>query len=212
LNNTKILFATSLLAMFFSGCNTYADSGKATKSSMAGYKQYTNKTINVSVLVPEGWTTRVNVGGEFVMTSPAAALVENRRPSITISSSPMNALSKMGVPSSIDGTAEAYKNSRLPLSTTLEAFKNNRLAFLTEKNVGPQFRKSVKKSKLAGYDAYEISFSYKIKEFPQRLMVQETFTLVNGKVYRVLYYADEDVYSKYLNELQTVKKSYRILK
>ena len=96
--------------------------------------------------------------------------------------------------------------------TTLEAFKKNRLAFITEKDIGPKLRVSTKKSRLANHDAYEISYSYKVKELPQRLMVQETFTLVNGKVYRVVYYADANVYNKYLKELQTVKNSYRILK
>ena len=68
------------------------------------------------------------------------------------------------------------------------------------------------KSRLANRDAYEISYSYKIKELPQRLMTQETFTLVKGRVYRVIYYAEEDLYSQYLKELQVVKNSYRILK
>ena len=112
----------------------------------------------------------------------------------------------------MDGTSEAYKKSRLPLSTTLEAFKQNRLAFITEKNIGPKLRVSVKKSTLAKHDAYEISYSSKVKELPQRLMTQETFTLVDGKVYRIIYYADEDVYDKFLKELQVVKSSYRILK
>ena len=198
--------------MLLLGCNTYVDSGKATKSSVAGYKQYSNKTINVTVLTPDGWGTLVNIGGEYVMTSPDPKRAENRRPAITISSSPVDALGKTGVKSSMDGTSEAYKNSRLPRSITLEAFKNNKLAFLTEKNIGPKLRVSTKKSTLANHDAYEISYSYKVKELPQRLMVQETFTLVNGRVYRVIYYADEDVYNKFLKELQVVKSSYRILK
>lgn len=131
--------------MLLSGCNTYVDSGKATKSSVAGYKQYQNKTINVAVLTPERWNTRVNIGGEYVMISSDSKRAENRRPSIYISSSPVDALSKTGVASSMDGTSKAYKKSRLPLSTTLEEFKRNRLAFLTEKNIGPKLRVSTKK-------------------------------------------------------------------
>ena len=208
----KLLFTLSVFSLFLLGCNTYVDAGKATKSKTEGYKQYSNKTINVAVLTPDRWRTRVSIGGEYVMTSADAKREENRRPAIYISSSAVDFLSKTGVESSMDGTSEAYKNSRLPLSTTLEAFKENRLAFLTEKNIGPKLRVSTKRSRLAKHDAYEISYSYKVKELPQRLMVQETFTLVNGKVYRVIYYADEDVYSKYLKELQVVKSSYRILK
>ena len=212
MKNIKFLLGLSVFSMLLSGCNTYVDSGKATKSSVAGYKQYHNKTINVAVLTPDGWATRVNIGGEYVMTSPDLKRAENRRPSIYISSSPVDALTKTGAASSIDGTSEAYKKSRLPLSITLEEFKKNRLAFLTEENIGPQLRVSVKKSFLANHDAYEISYSYKVKELPQRLMTQETFTLVNGRVYRLNYYADEDVYSKFMKELKIVKSSYRILK
>jgi hypothetical protein len=166
----------------------------------------------VVVLTPDGWRTRVNIGGEYVMTSPDEKREETRRPAIYISSSPIDFLSKTGAESSIDGTSEAYKNSRLPLSTTLEAFKENRLAFITEKNIGPKLRVSTKKSRLAKHDAYEISYSYKAKDLPQRLMVQETFTLVDAKVYRIIYYADADVHDKYLKELQVVRSSYRILK
>ena len=211
MKNLKLLFSLPIFAILLTGCNTYVDSGKVMKSSTAGYKQYSNKTINVSVLTPDGWNTRVNIGGEYVMASPDPKRAETRRPAIYISSSPIDSLSKTGAPSSIDGTSEAYKKSRLPLSTTLEAFKNNRLAFLTEENIGPKLRVSAKKSRLANHDAYEISYSYKAKELPQRLMAQETFTLVDGKAYRLIYHADEDVYSKFLKELQVVKGSYRIL-
>ena len=212
MKKVKYLLMWSVLSLLLSACNTYVDAGKATKSNTEGYTKYSNKTINVTVLTPDEWGIRVSIGGEYVMKSPDLKREETRRSSIYISSSPVDFLSKTGAPSSMDGTSEAYKKSRLPLSTTLEEFKNNRVAFLTEKNIGPQLRVSVKKSTLAGHDAYEISYSYKVKELSQRLMTQETFTLVDGKVYRIIYYADEDVYNKYLNELQTVKSSYRILK
>ena len=208
----KLLSVLSISSLLLLGCNTYVDSGKVSKSVVAGYTQYSNKTINAEVLTPDGWSTQVTAGGEYVMTSPDAKRTQERRPAIAISSSPVNTLSKTGAASSMDGTSEAYKNARLPSSITLEAFKNNRLAFLTEENMGPKLRVSTKKSRLAKHDAYEISYSYKVKELPQRLMFQETFTLVEGKVYRVTYYADEDVYANYLKELQVVKSSYRISK
>lgn len=192
MKNLKLLLALSVISMLLSGCNIYIDSGKVRKSSTAGYKQYTNKTINVSVLTPEGWSTEVTIGGEYVMKSPDSKRPRARRPAIYVSSSSLEFLS-------------------LPSSTTLEAYKKNRLSFITEENIGPKLRVSTKKSILAGHDAYEISYSYKVKELPQKLMVQETFTLVNGKIYRLTYYADEDVYSKFLKELQVVKRSYRIL-
>ena len=201
-----------MASLLFLGCNTYTDSGKVSKSTVAGYAQYNNKTINAEVLSPNAWSTQVTAGGEYVMTSTDTKRKQERRPSIVIGSSPVDTLSKTGVASSIDASSEAYKNSRLAPSITLEAFKSNRLAFLTEENIGPKLRVSTKKSSLAKHDAYEISYSYKVKELAQRLMVQETFTLVDGKMYRIIYYADEDAYDDYLKELQVVKNSYRILK
>ena len=209
---TGTALTVGIFTLFLSGCNVYVDAGKTSKSTVAGYTQYSNKTINVSVLTPKDWNADVQIGGQYVMISPDTKRVENRRPAIYISSSPVDALGKTGVKSSMDGTSEAYKNSRLPRSITLEAFKNNRLAFLTEKNIGPKLRITTKKSRLANHDAYEISYSYKDKDLSQRPVTQETFTLVNGKVYRIIYYADEDVYSKYIKELKVVKSSYRILK
>jgi hypothetical protein len=103
-----------------------------------------------------GWkisAAAINDINKRVMTSPDEKREETRRPAIYISSSPIDFLSKTGAESSIDGTSEAYKNSRLPLSTTLEAFKENRLAFITEKNIGPKLRVSTKKSRLAKHDA-----------------------------------------------------------
>ena len=207
----KHLLSLSILSLLLSGCNIYVDAGKVAKSTTEGYKQYHNKTINISVLTPERWATSVSIGGEYTMVSPDAKRPTTRRPSISISSSPVDALAKTGAPLSMDGSYEVYKKSRLPRSTTLEAFKNNRLAFLTEKNIGPELRVSVKKSRLAKHDAYEILYSSKGKEFAHRFMVQETFTLVEGRVYRLIYYADEDRYPKFLKELEVVKDSYRIL-
>ena len=206
------VFFVSIFSLLLSGCNIYVDTGKVSKSNIEGYKQYSNKTINVAVLTPARWSTRVSIGGEYVMTAPDVKREESRKSTITINSSAINHFAKTGVEFSMDGTSESYKNSRLPLSTTLEGFKKNRLAFITEKDIGPKLRVSTKKSRLANHDAYEISYSYKVKELPQRLMVQETFTLVNGKVYRLVYYSDADSYNKHLKELQMVKRSYRILK
>ena len=212
IKHLKLLTVLSLASLLLLGCNTYVDSGKVSKSTVNGYTQYSNKTINAEVLTPNGWSTKVTIGGEYVMTSSNEKITPERRPAIHISSSPVDRLSKTGVASSMDGTSETYKKSRLSPSITLEAFKNNKLAFITEENIGPKLRVSTKKSRLAKHDAYEISYSYKVKELPQRLMVKETFTLVDGKVYRVTYYADENLYADYLKELQVVKNSYRILK
>ena len=64
------VFFVAIFALLLSGCNIYVDSGKVSKSNIEGYKQYSNKTINVAVLTPAGWRTRVSIGGEYVMTAP----------------------------------------------------------------------------------------------------------------------------------------------
>lgn len=143
------------------------------------------------VLTPKGWESKVTMGGEYVMTAP-----DPKRPQILISSSPIKHL--MG-----DGTSK---------STTLEIYKKHRLAFITEENIGPELHVSVKKSSLANHNTYEIFYSYLVRGNSQRTFVQETFTLVDGKIYQIQYYAYEDVYSKYLKELQVVKSSFRILR
>ena len=184
----KLLLALSLISIVISGC--LVDNGRIAKSSTAGYDQYKNKTINVSVLTPKGWNTEVTMGGEYVITAP-----DPKRPQILIMSSPVEHL--------MNGASK---------SITLEAYKRDRLAFITEKNIGPELRVSTKKSSLANHNAYEISYSYLVKGDSQRTLVQETFTLIDGKIYQIQYYVKEDIFAKYQKELQVIKSSYRILR
>jgi len=210
--NLRLSSALLITSFLLLGCNTYEDVGKVSKSVVSGYSQYSNKTINMEVLTPKGWGTEVTIGGEYIMTPPNAKKTKERKLSIAISSFYVNTISKVNIKSPIAASSEDSKNSMLASSTTLEDFKNNRLAFLTEENIGPQLSVSTRKTRLAKHDAYEISYSYKVKEITQRLMFQETFTLVDGKVYRIIYYSYKDRYKDYLKKLQVIKSSYRILK
>ena len=95
--------------------------------------------------------------------------------------------------------------------TTFEEYKKYRAAKITEENIGPQLSVSINKTLLSAQDAYKIFYSYLPTGMDKKLFVQETFTQVKGKVYRIWYYANEETYSKYQNELQLIKNSYHIL-
>ena len=58
--------------------------------------------------------------------------------------------------------------------------------------MGLQFEVSTRKSTLAGHDAYEMLYSYLPAGLDKKKVVQETFTLVEGRVYRFWYYANEE--------------------
>ena len=40
------------------------------KNDTTGYDLYVNNTINVSVLTPKDWKTKVNIGGEYTIKEP----------------------------------------------------------------------------------------------------------------------------------------------
>ncbi|MCF6264651.1 MAG: hypothetical protein L3J24_13840 [Xanthomonadales bacterium] len=120
--------------MLLSAC--YNTEGKTKSSKIAGFESYSNKTINASVLTPIGWDGQVSVGGEYVLTFPAADKVQ-----IIISSADITRL--MGNASSV----------------SLEGYVKFRASQVTEKTIGPDFNLRKSKSKLAGLDAYEFLYS-----------------------------------------------------
>lgn len=193
----KIISSVVLLTIIFAfavtlpGCNFVSDYGYTRNSDMLGYLQYTNKTLNVSVLTPESWKSEVTIGGQYVMMPPDPKVAD-----ISVASS----------------TVEWLMGEGTPKSTTLEEYRKHRLPQINEKNMGPNLTVSVKKTTLAGHDAYEILYSMLPEGEAQYLVTQETFTVVDGMVYRLYYGASKDVFDKYLNELEVVKNSYRILK
>ena len=109
-------------------------------------------------------------------------------------------------------TVEWLMGEGTPKSTTLEEYKKFRRPQINEKDIGPHLSVSVKKTTLAGHDAYEILYSMKPKGETQYYATQETFTVVEGKVYRLYYGGPKNVFDKHLNELKVVKNSYKILK
>ncbi len=187
-NLLAVIFA---FAVTLPGCNFVSDYGYTRNSDTSGYLQYTNKTLNVSVLMPESWKSKVTIGGEFMMMPH-----HSKGESITVASS----------------TIEWLMGEGTPVSTTLEEYKVFRRSFINEKNIGPKLTVSVKKTMLAGHDAYEILYSMLPEGQAQYLVFKETFTVVDGRVYKLYYGASKNVFDKYLKELKVVKNSYRILK
>lgn len=187
-NLLTIIFA---FALTLTGCNFVSDYGYTRNSDTPGYLQYTNKTLNVSVLTPESWKSEVTIGGQYVMMPPGSNEAD-----ISVASS----------------TVEWLMGEGTPKSTTLEEYRKHRLPQINEKNIGPKLTVSVRKTMLAGHDAYEILYSMLPEGQTQYIVYQETFTVVDGMVYRLYYGTTKDIYNKYLNELEVVKNSYRILK
>ena len=186
------LFKLTLLILFFSitlsGC--YVDNGHLLKSNTNGYDHYTNKTINVSVLTPSNWQTSVSIGGEYIMKAPDSDSI-----SISIASTSVALL--MGNIASD--------------STTLDEFKAYRSSQINEEEIGQKLTVSINKSTLSSYQAYEMVYTYLPEGMNKKIYVQETFSLVKGKIYQIQYYAQEDTYQKHEKELQMVKNSYSIL-
>lgn len=183
---SKLLLITFVITVFLNGC--YVDRGEITQSEIDGYQQYTNKTINVSVLSPEGWDAEVSIAGEYVVTRPGKAQV------IIASSS-----------------LERLMGEDNPAATSLQGFVEYRSSQLIPENIGPEFIISGKKSKLAGEDAYQFEYSYRPEDVSQMQFVKEVFTVVNGRMYKLQYYAHEETYQQFLEQALVMQGSYKIL-
>lgn len=181
------LLSAFAIATMLTAC--YVDQGELSPSGIDGYEKYTNKTINVSVLTPNGWRSETTMGGEYVVTNPGKA-------QIIIASLPLEQL--MG------------KDN--PEATGLKGFVEYRSAQLTPENVGSEFNISSKEGKLAGYDAHQFEYSYQPEGSPQKQFVKEIFTVVNGKMYKLQYYAPENTYQRFLLQAGVMQGSYEILK
>jgi len=181
-----VLVIVIVSAMVLTACSN--TKGEVKSSETPGFEKYSNNTINVSVLAPEGWSGEVSMGGEYVLTSPGADKVQ-----IIISSSKVERL-----------MANAS-------NVSLEDFMNFRASQVTENNMGPEFNLRKTKSKLAGRDAYEFLYSYRPQGNDKKQVVKEVFTLADGKVYKFYYYADESTYPEYLNKAVISQGSYETL-
>jgi len=191
MNILKQIFILLFFSSSLSGC--YVDNGHTLEENTQGYDLYQNNTINVSVLTPQNWKTHVTSGGVYVIRPPDSSDIE-----FYISSSPVKHL----------------MNKKASESITLEAFKNFKVSQMNEKNYGSQLTFSINKSELSKQKAYELFytfFSSLPEETNKKIFVQETFTLVKERVYRIEYYANKNTYSKYQKELKVIKDSYSIL-
>ena len=182
----SLVIAAGALAL--AGC--YVDSGRTLASDAEGFQQYSNATIGVSLLTPEGWSSEVTIGGEYVVTEPG---VDGGQ--IMVFSASLERLMGEGVSG----------------STTLETFKDFRLSEITEKDIGPQLERSVRKSALGKNDAYEIQYSYKPEGEDRRRFVREIFTLVDGKVYRIELYNQVETDPEAQTAFEAMLDSFRIL-
>ena len=191
MNTLKYIFILLIITSSLSGC--YVDNGHIQKGSIQGYDLYQNNSINISVLTPQNWETQVTTGGEYIMRPPNSSDIE-----FSISSSPVKQL----------------MNKKTSESITLEIFKNFKVSQMNEKNYGSRLNFSINKSELSKQKAYEIFytfFSSLPEETNKKIFVQETFTLLKGRVYRIEYYANKNTYSNYQKELKIIKDSYSIL-
>lgn len=182
----RLLSISLLLPLVLAGC--YVDSGRTAKSDTEGYEQYTNKTINVSLLTPKGWESEVGIGGVYTLTMPGSDGGQ-----IYVMSSPAGHLIEEGT------------------SATLEEYKKFRLSQMTEEYIGPELDVSTSKSSLAGNDAYETRYSYKPEGDNRKWFVREVFTVADGKVYQIQSYARGNVAPEFHTTFDTMKDSYRIL-
>ncbi|MEA3292490.1 MAG: hypothetical protein U9Q71_09355, partial [Pseudomonadota bacterium] len=164
---------------------------RTAKSDTEGYDQYTNKTLNVSLLTPKGWESSVGIGGVYTLTMPGSDGAQ-----IYVMSSPVEHL--MG-----EGAS--------PSTTRLEEYKKFRLSQMTEEYIGPELEFSTQKSSLSGNDAYETRYAYKPEGDSRKWFVREVFTVADGKVYQIQSYARGNVAPEFQNTFETMIDSYRIL-
>ena len=188
MNTLKQIFILLIFTSSLSGC--YVDHGHILEGNTRGYDLYQNNTINVSVLTPKNWETQVTTGGVYVIRPPDSSDIE-----FYISSSPVKYL----------------MNKKASDSITLEDLKNFKASQINEKDYGPQLTVSINKSELSKQKAYEIFYTFLPVGKNKKTFVQQTFTLVKGRVYHLQYYADKNTYSKYQKELKIIKDSYSIM-
>ncbi|NOY00212.1 MAG: hypothetical protein GXP30_10820 [Verrucomicrobia bacterium] len=177
-----------LLAVTLSSCSV--DPGKNSESTTTGFKQHSNKTLNVSVLIPKGWQSEVTSGGDLVL-----------RP--TDKNSPQIFIMSASVERRMDGTGDK--------STSTESYKKYRLSQMTTANIGPELKHSTVKSTLAGHPAFETFYSYKAKGEPT-MYVRDIYSVIGGRLYQIQSYTTEKNDPQLTKVFNTVKGSYKLLK
>ena len=185
------LLSTISLVFLLNACNLVSDYGNQLPSDTQGYITYTNKTLGISILAPENWKREMTIGGNYNM-SPEEG---NDYDGISVSSSDISRLFE----------------GKLPRDVSLDDFHAQAMkSWYDRKSIGPEFEVSSRKTTLSGYPAWEVTYSY-TPENSDRRTATERFTLHNGKVYFLRWYARTSHKNRYRREFETIRDSYRIL-
>ena len=157
MRKTYLLLTSLLIALTLSSCNLVSDYGRTSDSDVKGYLEYTNKTLNISVLTPVGWKTRVTIGGEYTMRPD-----DSHYDGISVAQS----------------NIERMLGKKASKTTTLKEYHLFRLSQINEEMIGPEPTVSEKKTSLSGHDAYEIYYTSLPEGETQKLFAKETYTLI----------------------------------
>ena len=165
--------------------------GNTKKSETAGYLKYTNKHLRYSALIPEGWIGKMSIGGSYNVIPNS-----KNTASITFRSSKFEQFSSI----------ENREN------LNLETLKNYFLSITTEEQIGPEFESNIKETTLSGQKAYRLEYTYVPKSLNKKLYQVKIFTINNGRVFSIYYYANIDNYKTYQKEFEVALNTYKILK
>ena len=183
------LFLVIFVAFSFNSC-LVPYKGKTIKTDTISYLKYTNKHLRYSALVPEKWIGEMSIGGSYNVIPDSGNTA-----SISFRSSKFEQFS-------------GIENNE---SLNLEILKDYFLSISTEDQIGPEFELSINETQLSGQKAYKLEYTYVPKSLNKKLYQIQIFTINEGRVFSVFYYANIDNYEDYLNEFIVVTNSYKIL-
>jgi hypothetical protein len=164
--------------------------GNTKKSETIGYLKYTNKLLKYSTLIPEEWMGEMTIGGSYQIIPD-----KENKVCIAFSSSKFNHYS-------------AFENKP---NLKLEEYKTYRLSQITEDEIGPKLEYTIKETILSGIKAYKLEYTYVPVATNTKLYQIEIFTISNGRIFTLTYYANIDNYKNYLKEFTVIKNNYKIL-
>jgi len=187
----SVSLVSLLLSFLLSACNLVSDYGGNSASDVKGYVTYTNNTLGISLLAPENWHREMTIGGSYNM-SPVP---ENDFDSITASSSSISNLFE----------------GKFASDVSLDEFHTQAMkSWYDPASIGPEYEVTSSKTKLSGYPAWKVTYSYTPKG-SERRTVREIFTLHKGKAYFLRWYAKASHKDSYRREFEIIRNSYTIL-
>lgn len=181
-----LLFLASMLG----ACNLVSDYGRTSPGDRKGYLTYINHTLGVTFLVPQGWNNRMDNGGNYNMVP-----LQGGGDSFSARTSPLRDLFA----------------GDLPENASLDQVHERMLErWYRPSDIGPDFEISSRKSTLSGKPAWEITYAY-TPEGMDRRWVKMIFTLDQGRVYMLRWYARKATKDRYAREYNVVRNAYTIL-